>query len=96
VFGRFEFNQKSGEDLALPPALSRTIANLSKLQGGYVYQFSQVGSLVPGIGASIDVSVVPDALAPFYGGTRSAGAAIFLSLRPAAMPSMANMPGMVH
>lgn len=96
VFGRFEFNQKSGEDLVLPPSLSKTIANLLKVQGGDVYQLSSVGSLVPGIGASVDLSTVSDVFAPFYGGTHSAGVAVFVSLRPAAMKSMGNMPGMVH
>lgn len=93
VFGRAEFNQKTGHDLVLPSSLDETIAGLMKLSGGYVFQFAPVRSLVPGIGASVSLSHVPDYVAPFYGGSFSPGVAIFFSLRPKAMTTMA---GMVH
>jgi hypothetical protein len=87
VFGRAELNQKNGGDLAVP-ALEETISELSKLQGGYTYEFPKVGRVVPALGGSVWVSFVPDRLARYYGGTRSSGVAIFLYFHAPAMPAM--------
>lgn len=87
VFGRAELNQKKGGDLALP-ALEETISELSKIQGGYTYEFPKVGPVVPAVGGSVWVSFVPDRLAPYYGGTHSPGVAVFLYLHAPAMPAM--------
>lgn len=87
VFGRAELNQKKGDDLALP-TFAETISELGKLQGGYTYEFPKGGPVVPAIGGSVWVSFVPDRVAPFYGGTRSAGVAVFIYLHAPAMRPM--------
>lgn len=94
VFGRAEFNQKTGADLVLP-SLGDTVSALGKLQGGYTYELPRIGPFVPGIGGSIWVSLVPDRLAPFYGGRRLTGAAVFFSLHAREMAAPMSMP-MAH
>jgi hypothetical protein len=95
VFGRVELNQKKGGDLALS-SLEDTISELAKIQGGYAYEFPRIGPIVPAIGASAWVSVVPDRMAPFYGGTKSPGAAVFLYLHAPAMSAMTTGHQMNH
>ncbi len=85
VFGRAELNQKKGSDLALP-TLAAAISELGKVQTGYTYEFPKLGPIVPAIGGSVWVSVVPDRVASFYGGTRSPGVAIYLYFHAPAMP----------
>ncbi|HET9985215.1 MAG TPA: hypothetical protein VFQ38_16555 [Longimicrobiales bacterium] len=86
VFGRAEWVQKSGDDLALPEdrGLGGRIFPVGKVFVGYVRQFPGRG-LLPGIGAQVDLDFVSSDLAPFYGSTTSAGFAVFASLRPAPM-----------
>jgi hypothetical protein len=97
VFGRIEVNQKTGHDLALPPALAETRSTLTKLQGGYTYELPHVGALVVGVGGSVSLSIVPDELRPFYTSVQSptvaqrgriAGFAVFLNVHPVGMPPM--------
>jgi hypothetical protein len=95
VFGRAELNQKKGNDLALS-TLEDTISELAKIQAGYTYEFPKIGPVVPAVGASVWMSVVPDRLAPFYGGTRSPGVAIFLYFHAPAMQAMAMDHRMHH
>ncbi|MBX6362856.1 MAG: hypothetical protein IRZ00_03225 [Gemmatimonadetes bacterium] len=86
VFGRAEWVQKSGDDLALPEelGLGGRVFPVGKVFLGYVRQFPGRG-LLPGIGAQVDLSFVPSDLERFYGSTTSAGVAVFASLRPAPM-----------
>jgi len=92
LFGRFEVVQKTGSDLVLrSPTLEHETFVVSKLHGGYERELSHIGSLVPGVGGSLSISLVPDRLEPFYGGKASLGVAIFVSLRPAIMQMM-QMP----
>lgn len=92
IFGRAELNQKTGHDLAIQPLID-TVSFLTKLQGGYIFEFGKFGPLVPGIGGSAWISMVPDRLAPSYGGTRSAGAAVLFYLHAPVMPMMTMRHG---
>jgi hypothetical protein len=65
------------------------VSTLTKLQGGYTFELRPLGPVVPGIGASVWLSRVPNQLVPYYGGAHSLGAAVFLSLHAPKMPTMA-------
>ena len=82
-FGRFEVSQKDGHDLALE---RHEVLTVAKLQGGYVRYAGEWNRLKPGIGASLSVSFVPEALEPAYGSRTNAGLAVFVTLRPGAVP----------
>ncbi|MGH7563135.1 MAG: hypothetical protein ACREK5_01760, partial [Gemmatimonadota bacterium] len=48
-------------------------------------QLGPMAGLVPGFGAGVSVSRVPEDLEPFYGSTTPTGFQLFFRLRPAAM-----------
>ena len=79
-FGRVEWSEKSGHDLAVA---SDAIFDVSKLQGGYTYDFASWKGLTPGVGVSASASIVPRDLEAIYGDRLTPGFAIFLTLRPA-------------
>lgn len=90
-YGRLEVVEKTGGDLVLPEELEEESFTVGKLGLGYVRQLSPVAGLVPGVGAGVTLSRVPDDLEPFYGSRSPAGLQLFFRLRPAPMP-MAPMP----
>jgi hypothetical protein len=92
VFGRAELNEKTDHDLVLTDRHQEGIFTVGKLQAGYVRHFGQWSSLVPGLGASVSFSFVPDRLAPLYGGRTAAGFAVFFNLRPSQMMGGAGHP----
>jgi hypothetical protein len=85
VFGRGELVEKTGADLVLPEELEEAVFTTGKLEGGYLRHFGPFGSMVPGVGASLSVSFVPEQLRPFYDNRASVGFSVFFNLRPAAM-----------
>lgn len=85
VYGRFEIIDKTGGDLVLPGELEERSFTVGKLGLGYVRQLEPVTGVVPGFGAGLTVSLVPDALEPFYGSTSLTGFQLFFRLRPAPM-----------
>jgi hypothetical protein len=85
VFGRGEIIEKTGGDLALPENLEEDVFTVGKLEGGYLRQFSPFASMVPGIGASLSVSFVPERLRAFYEDRASVGFSVFFNVRPVAM-----------
>lgn len=86
-YGRLEVAEKTGGDLVLPEELEEESFNVSKLGLGYVRQFSPLAGFVPGAGAGVTVSRVPDDLESIYGSRFPTGLQLFLRLRPAPMPS---------
>ncbi|MGH7570804.1 MAG: hypothetical protein ACREMK_03035 [Gemmatimonadota bacterium] len=84
-YGRVEVAEKTGGDLVLPEELEERSFTVGKLGLGYVRQLDPVAGLVPGIGAGISVSRVPDQLEAFYGSTTLTGFQAFFRLRPAPM-----------
>jgi hypothetical protein len=80
-YGRFETAGKSAHDLVVPePPDAFTVA---KLQGGYTRYLRPWLQLQPGVGAGASLSVVPETLESVYGSRTNAGAAVYITLRPA-------------
>lgn len=95
-FGRAEWAQKTGHDLALETeALNERVFGVGQLMAGYVRQFRPVRGWRPGVGGRVSVNLIPDGLKSFYGRSNPPGIAVFVSLRPAPM-EMGAMPGMEH
>ena len=81
-FGRFEWAEKSADDLGLH--FITAIYDVAKLQLGYTAYFPAWRRLTPGFGGSVSVGFVPPSLAPVYGHRANPGIALFLTIRPAA------------
>jgi hypothetical protein len=62
---------------------STSVFTLGKLQGGYVRSFDAWKGVVPGIGGTAALSVLPAALAPRYSGRVAPSFGVFFSLRAA-------------
>ncbi len=82
LLGRAEWVQKSGEELVLPEELHRDVFDVGELTVGYVLEFPGLGGVVPGIGATGTVNVLPAGLERFYGERLPLGAFVFVHLRP--------------
>jgi hypothetical protein len=91
-FGRLEVVGKPGHDLHAHEA-PVTVFVVAKVQAGYVRHFNAWKGVVPGIGGTISVSIVPPGLAARYSGRLAPGFGAFVSLRPAPhlMPAHSHM-----
>jgi hypothetical protein len=86
LFGRAEWVQKTGHDLALPsPAPEDEVFEVSQLLGGYLYRLPAVRGWEPGIGGRISMSLLPAELEPWYGSRAPVGFGVWLRLAPASM-----------
>lgn len=87
-FGRFDLVGKPAHDLHVHEYIT-SVFTVGKLQIGYLRQLSPVKGWRPGIGAHLNLSVVPSLLAPRYGGRVIPGLGVYFNLQPAlsAMPS---------
>ena len=81
-FGRIEVVDKPGHDLHVHEAPA-TVFGVGKIQAGYVRYFDAWRGIVPGIGGTASVSIVPSALAPRYSGRVAPGFGMFVTVRPA-------------
>jgi len=79
---RFEVVGKPAHDLHVHE--STDIFTVGKIQLGYAYYLRPARGLQLGMGGSVALSLVPEALAPRYGGRVAPGVAVFLTVRPAA------------
>ena len=79
---RFELVGKPAHDLHVHE--STDIFTVGKIQLGYAYYLHPARGLQLGMGGSVAGSLVPEALAPRYGGRVAPGVAVFLTIRPAA------------
>jgi hypothetical protein len=82
MFGRIEAVGKPGHDLH-PLGAPATVFVVGKVQAGYVRYFNPWNGVVPGVGGTISLSIVPPALAPRYSGRLAPGFGAFLTLRSA-------------
>ena len=88
-FGRFEWSQKSGHDLALE---SHDISTMAKLEGGYTRYLNAWKGLKPGAGVGVSAGIVPQSLESTYGGRVNLGIGVYLTIRPSdKTDSMASM-----
>jgi hypothetical protein len=81
-FGRVEVVGKPGHDLHAHEYITQVFP-VGKVQGGYVRHLKPWKGMVPGIGGTISVSLVPPLLAPRYNGRAAPGFGVFLTVRPA-------------
>jgi hypothetical protein len=82
-FVRVEYVQKLGHDLVLP---GDPDAKYDVFQGsfGYLHRFTG-GPVVPVIGASVDIGLVPGSIEAQYGTRTPIGAFVFIGLQPPKM-----------
>ncbi len=80
-FARAEIVGKPGEDLHVHEDPARIFV-VGKLQAGYERALKGWRGLVPGVGGSASVSIVPSELEVRYSGRFSPGFVVFVSLRP--------------
>jgi hypothetical protein len=82
-FVRVEYVQKLGHDLVLP---GDPDAKYDVFQGsfGYLHRFTG-GPVVPVIGASVDIGLVPGSIESQYGTRTPVGAFVFIGLQPPKM-----------
>jgi hypothetical protein len=80
-FMRFEVVGKPAHDLHVHE--STEVFTVGKIHAGYTFYVRPTRGLQFGMGGSIAGSLVPDALAPRYGGRVAPGVAGFLTMRPA-------------
>ena len=78
-YGRFEWSETSGHDLAVP---DNAIFDVSKLQGGYTRYLTAWRGLTPGFGGSLSAGIVPSTLRPVCGSRFNPSFSIYLT-RPA-------------
>jgi hypothetical protein len=80
-FGRLEAVGKTATDLALPLPGADVFA-VGKADVGYTRWLAENHGVRAGLGGSVGVSLVPAALAPFYGSRSPLEVALFLTVRP--------------
>lgn len=80
-FGRLDIVGKPGHDLHVHED-EDAIFTVAKLQIGYLRQFAVVNGWAAGFGGHVNLSLVPPALAPRYGGRVAPGVGVFLNLTP--------------
>jgi hypothetical protein len=91
-FGRYEFVNKLGEELALAPADKKF--GIGQLSLGYVRDLTPNRSYQTGVGAAVTFNMTPSSLKNTYGDSPM-GFWVFFRIRPAAMKhSGGNMDGM--
>jgi hypothetical protein len=81
VFARGEIVGKTATELVVPLDSEATFT-VQKLQLGYARQFAEGHGLRSGLGGSVGISIVPEALRPFYGGRVAGEFTVFLTVRP--------------
>ena len=85
LFGRGELLQKDGIELELENPTRRRYA-VGTLAGGYVYYFTPLVSLVPGLGMRFSINPMDHELVSDYGRRVPVGVMVFAQLRTAALP----------
>ena len=91
-FARVEWVQKLGHDLVLPGD-PEAVYDVFQTSFGYVHRFNG-GPVVPVIGVSVDVGLVPGSIQAVYGTQMPVGGFIFVGLQPPKMGHEHQMSGM--
>jgi hypothetical protein len=85
LFGRAEIGRLPAHHLHAHE-FARSLVELGKLQMGYIRHVAVTKAVVPGIGGSVALSVLPPELAPRYGGRVAPSVTVFVRLQPARHP----------
>ncbi|MDP2319002.1 MAG: hypothetical protein Q8O42_06665 [Acidobacteriota bacterium] len=80
-FGRIEVVGKPAHDLHVHEYITE-IFTVGKAQVGYLHQWPAINGWAPGLGGHLNLSMVPELLAPRYGGRVAPGVGIYFNLRP--------------
>jgi hypothetical protein len=96
VFGRVEYVRKSGEDLALSPALQDQEFDIGTLSLGYVREFARFRGATFGVGARGALDLIPGDLEGVYGSRTPVGLAVFLRVRPGLLAGPHTMDEDMH
>ena len=81
-FVRLEYVQKAADELVVPGDANYDVG---MAVFGYAHRFKPLGSVVPLLGAAVNVGFVPDGLRPEYGTHFPVGAFVFVGMEPARM-----------
>lgn len=81
-FSRFEVGGMPAHHLHAHE-FSDSVFTVGKLQGGYIRSLREWKGMVPGIGGTAALSLIPPALAPRYSGRTAPSVGVFFSLRAA-------------
>jgi Heavy metal binding domain len=95
VYGRFEYVQKSGDELVLMSSNPRRMYDIKAFSLGYVHDFCHGKGIDVGLGGEFTVDVHPDSLNRYYGDNPDFGFQVFFRIRPSQM-GMAGMSSMTH
>jgi hypothetical protein len=92
-FLRLEYVEKPADELAVAGD-EHTIFRVGTAVLGYAHRFGAVASVVPLIGAAINVGYAPDGLRDAYGTHFPLGAFLFVGIQPTQMQMQHSMAGM--
>ena len=81
-FGRLEVVGKPAHDLHVHEYITE-IFTVGKLQLGFLQQLSPIKGWAPGFGAHVNLSLLPELLAPRYNGRVAPGFGLYFNLQPA-------------
>ncbi|MBX6331326.1 MAG: hypothetical protein IRY91_05705 [Gemmatimonadaceae bacterium] len=90
LFGRFEYVNKTAEDLALDSLAGRRF-DIGSASVGYMREIAGALGSSLGVGGRFAVALVPRSLTPYYGSRTPTGFAVFLRVRPQAMHAGMDM-----
>ncbi len=81
-YGRWEWVEKSGQELVLAPVDQAEIVSINALSVGYVRDLSHGNNINVGLGGQFTVDLWPGELDRYYGGGPGYGFQVFLRIRP--------------
>ena len=85
LFARVEALTKTGHELVLSASDENRRFDIGSFSAGYVYDFTEVPGIVPGLGLVATVNAIGSDLATFYGTRTPWGGIVFVRLRPPQM-----------
>lgn len=94
IYGRAEFVQKTGEDLAIGSLPPETRFTVTAISAGYIREFFRSSRATFGVGFQGTLNRVPGSLEPFYGSRTPLGGLVFLRIRPIHGPHRVHQESM--
>jgi len=84
-FGRAEYVEKTGDDLALTPALESEVFPVRSLVAGYLFRLHADSRYVLGVGGRASLNFIDGDLGSFYGTREPWGYMVYVQVQPGAM-----------